>query len=56
MPKFKVMWSLRGRSVIEAPSLEEAKDVWFQKVENNEFEPEDGDSDGYEVDDVEEAD
>ena len=50
---FKVMWSLRGRATVKARDELAAKMEFYNLVEKGKLSPEDGDCDGYEVDDVE---
>tara|TARA_Y100000310_G_scaffold328391_1_gene396453 strand:- start:151 stop:321 length:171 start_codon:yes stop_codon:yes gene_type:complete len=51
--EYQILWSMRGRVLVEAESGKEARDKFWKRAE---LLPaiEDGDCDGYEVDEVEE--
>lgn len=54
MPEYKVLWSLRGRAVIEADNADAAEEAFYGGVERAEDDPLLPDNDGYEIDGIEE--
>ncbi len=56
MPKYRILWSERGRCVVEAPSQEAASEKFWDIMAGEEPEPEGfwDDEDGREIDNVEE--
>lgn len=49
MAKYKVLWSLRGRVIVEADSMAEVEELFFMRAE------EELESAGYEIDEISEV-
>ncbi len=52
MPEFTVLWSMRGRKTVEAKDEDEARQKFYEGLENPDVTEAEGESDGYEIDDI----